>query len=652
MCGILGATEGHARSLANATAISAMRGLSHRGPDDEGIVVAAGGCVRAYSLDETLPQLGYPPLPADGLVAGDLVLGHRRLSIIDLSAGGHQPMASPSGRYWIAFNGEIYNYRELRDQLRDLGHDFRTESDTEVLLAAFDAWGIQAFARCEGMFAIALYDRDSGSLLLTRDRFGIKPLYYFQAADGLVFASEIRTIRALLPKMTFELDHDVAHGYLAAGISDSSRHTFIRGIEQVMPGELMTVTRDGIVRASWVPPRAPFVLRGSYAERKQAVRDALFRSVELHLRADVPVGVCLSGGVDSSLLLAIVREVLGAQHHILSFSYVADGSSESEEPFIDMVCKRFGTDARKCRVDFRQLLGVSGELPALLASMDEPVISTSVVAQQSVYGLAHSAGIRVVLDGQGSDELFAGYADYASVRLAELLRAAKLPEASGLARALGRGREGRRVAVGMLLALPSFVQRAVIGATVSRSRGGWLTGNGTGTEFATRALIETHRPDLQRALSASRSVAPLPALLRFADRNSMLASVESRVPFLSTVLSDVVTGLCASDLISGTGVRKAILRDIARDLIPAEVIDRPKVGFTAPRSLWAGPLGEWDDRLLEFSKDEGAAWVDSRGVERLLRNARQGSVRAQDAAWRLLNFALWIRATGVRAVAR
>lgn len=647
MCGILGAMGGPARALTNAAVRNSLRGLSHRGPDDEGIAAVVGDSIRLYSLEQTLPALGHAPFPHAGRLSADVLLGHRRLSIIDLSAGGHQPMVSPTGRYTVVFNGEIYNYRELRDRLRDQGHSFRTESDTEVLLTALEVWGSIAFERCEGMFAVAAYDRASRALMLARDRFGIKPLYYWRSTAGVVFASEVRAVRSLLTETSFGLNRDVARAYLLQGTSDSNSQTFFADIEQLLPGELLTVTREGIHRTSWLPVVETVETRGSYDERKGAVRDALFQSVELHLRADVPVGVCLSGGVDSSLLVAITREILGARHDIVSFSYVADGSSASEEPFIDLVSQRFGTDSRKCRVDFRQLLDRTGELQTLLSSLDEPVISTSVVAQQSVYRLARDAGIRVVLDGQGSDELFAGYADYASVRLAELLRGGHLSAVTSLVRSLAASHEVTRAAMGFVLALPSPVLRAVAEWASNGLRGAWVKQD-DGHELSSRALLNTHLPNLQQTLVASRAVAPLPALLRFADRSSMLASVESRVPFLSSLVSDVVRCLPPDDLVRRDGVRKAILRDLARDLLPPVVIDRPKIGFAVPNELWAKPLAAWDDWSLQFAAGPGASLLDYDGVHQLLGRARSGSARAQNAAWRLLNFAIWATESRVR----
>ena len=649
MCGILGAYGSAAARLSPTDIAAALACIAHRGPDGEGVAAGRGRDVAAYAGRDTPTALGLPPLAELSASPRDVVLGHRRLSIIDLSLGGHQPMRSHDGRYWLAFNGEIYNYRELRETLRAGGRTFRTDSDTEVLLAVLESWGVPGIDRLEGMFAAAVYDTTDGSLLLTRDRFGIKPLYVARRDAGCAFASQLDALRRLEPARPVVVDAANAAAYLALGLSDTGRGSFVRDVEEVPPGVALRFRGATVQEERWRPtPSAPVVApeRGA---RRTAVRDALLRSVELHLRADVPLGVCLSGGLDSSLLLSLVSEVLGASATIRTFSFVTPDSAESEEPFVDLVSARFRTDSHKCRVDFAGLLAPDGGLRSLLRRMDLPVLSTSVVAQHFVYALAREQGVTVVLDGQGSDELFGGYADYASVQCAGLVRAGRLADAAALARALVASGEGRRVGAALPLLLPAFARHAAAAPGVRR-RAPWLRD----PRLLAGGLddyVETHTPDLRATLAHARRVAPLPSLVRFADRNSMLASVESRVPFLSALVETAVAGLASEDLVARDGTRKAILREVARGLVPDAVIDRPKVGFSAPRASWVAPVLGWQPVVQRFADGAGRSLLDGAAIPAVFADAHRGDARAQDAAWRLLNFALWVEETGAQVTA-
>lgn len=646
MCGILGAYGPSADRLRPSDIAAALACIVHRGPDGEGVVAGRGRAVSAYAGRDTPVALGLPPLESLAGTSREVVLGHRRLSVIDLSLGGHQPMRSHDGRYWLAFNGEIYNYRELRDTLRAQGRRFHTDSDTEVLLCVLESWGIPGIARLEGMFAAAVYDTTDGSLLLLRDRFGIKPLYVARREEGCVFASQLDALRRLEPERPLVVDAANAAAYLALGLSDTGRGSFVRDVEEVPPGVALCFRGSSVQRARWRPaPSAAFVTSNRGASR-QHVRDALLRSVELHLRADVPIGVCLSGGLDSSLLLALVREVLGGSAAIRTFSFVTPDSIESEEPFVDLVSTLFRTEAHKCQVDFAALLSPDGGLRSLLRRMDLPVLSTSVVAQHSVYALARDQGVTVVLDGQGSDELFGGYANYASVQCAGLLRIGRIADSVALARALVQKGEGHRVAAAVPLLLPAFARRAAAAAFVRR-RVPWLRD----PRLLAGGLYdysETHTPNLRATLEKARRIAPLPSLLRFADRNSMLASVESRVPFLSGLVEASVAGLAPDDLVARDGTRKAILREVARGIVPDAVIDRPKVGFSAPRASWVAPVLRWQSVVQRFADGAGRPILDGAAIPAVFAAAHRGDARAQDATWRLLNFALWVEETGVQ----
>src|SRR5690606_9461818 len=362
---------------------AALHTLRLRGPNDKGCVYkeAAGG---------------------------RLALGHTRLAIIDLSDAANQPMVSPCGRYWMIFNGEIYNYRELREELRALGRQFTTQSDAEVLLAAWQQWGEQCLTRLEGMFALVIYDKPPQTLCAARDAFGIKPFCFSHRSERLLFASELHAILALRKGETPLANWQRSYDYLVHGDFDTSSETFFDDILALSPGHRIEIDlhRPGqIQQLCWWKPRIGEAVKMSFDEAAEAVREQFLHSVALHLRSDVPLGATLSGGIDSSAIVCAMRK-LEPDAPLHTFSYVAADDPKSEERWVDTVNRHVGAVAHKVVADRNDL---ARDLERLIALQGEPFMSSSVYAQYRVYALARENGVTVTLEGQGADELLAGY---------------------------------------------------------------------------------------------------------------------------------------------------------------------------------------------------------------------------------------------------
>src|SRR5262245_14883390 len=413
MCGIAGYVAGSDARPFAAFQAGALRTLAHRGPDDTG-----------WSIDGR-SGTGDPP---EGL--GRWGLFHRRLSILDLSPLGHQPMATPDGRYTITYNGEIYNYVELRQQLEREGVQFRSQSDTEVLLWAFVRWGPDCLTRLVGMFALAIVDRDRKQMFLARDFFGIKPLYFARPAGGFAFASEIKALR---PLVSGKVRADRLFDYLRDGLTDHGAETLLEDVHQLPAAHWMEVDLE---RATPTEPTRYWDLDLDhrmdlpFAEAVARTRELFLDGVRLHLRSDVPVGAALSGGIDSSAIVAGMRAV-EPKADVHTFSFVTDDPAIGEEQYGDLAAKSADANARKVRIEPGEL---AADLDRLIAAQDEPFGSTSIYAQYRVFRLASEHRIKVMLDGQGADEMLAGYTGYFPARIGSLISKGRWTEAYAFAR--------------------------------------------------------------------------------------------------------------------------------------------------------------------------------------------------------------------------
>jgi asparagine synthase (glutamine-hydrolysing) len=652
MCGIFGTWNFNNQPIETEAVERATRRLRHRGPDDEGYLFVNTRADRKVLCagSDTSPELELPPIRQFKDEWFDLGLGFRRLSILDLSPAGHQPMPSADGKCWIIFNGEIYNYIELRAELAKHGHKFQTGTDTEVILAAYRHWGVDCLTHFNGMWAFAIWDSNSQHLFLARDRFGIKPLYYFKNAERLTFASEIKAllVHSSIPRRA---NPHRLYEYLHSGLTDYGDETLFEDIQQIPPAHYLIIRKDApndsAPRRYW---QISFdrQLDVSFAEASNRLRELFLESVKLHLRSDARVGAALSGGIDSSAIVASMRQ-LDPQLDLNTFSYTADDPSVSEEHWVDIIGQTSHAAIHKVRPSPQELVR---DLDALIETQDEPFGSTSIYAQYRVFRLAHEHGIKVMLDGQGADEMLAGYRTYLPMRLASLMRRLRLIKANQFMRAAAT--------LPGTPALSSFTLFAGAGGVLlperfrkllKRSRDSINGANGDWLDdswFLRQGVVprQTMRPQsqymLQEQLYDAVAESSLPMLLRYEDRNSMAQSIESRVPFLTADLAEFVLALPEDFIIASDGTSKSVFRQAMRGIVPDEILDRrDKIGFATPEKLWMEAVGPWIDEVLS---SEVAAQVPGMNLS-TMKQQWQAMLRGEQAfdfrVWRWVNIISW-----------
>jgi asparagine synthase (glutamine-hydrolysing) len=606
--------------------------LHHRGPDDRGwLTLDRSGTPRTGSNPEAL--------------AGDVVLLHTRLSILDLSEAGHQPMSTPDGRFHICFNGEIYNYVELRRELESRGREFVSGSDTEVLLAAWAEWGAAALDRLIGMFAFALVDAERRVLVLARDHFGIKPLYYAPLNGRLAFASEIAPLLAL-PGVDRRGDPQRIYDYLRFARIDDEAQTMFAAVRQIQPGHYVELPLDQpsrvVQRRYWELQPDP-VDSLSLDEAASYLRELFLDNVRLHLRSDVPVGAAFSGGVDSSANVTAMRSLSGPALELHTFSYVADDPAVSEEQWMKLVAQETGVVAHTVEATPEDL---KADLDRLIEVQGEPFGGTSIYAQYRVFQLAREAGIKVMLDGQGADELFAGYRYYLPDRVAGLLSRGRLVTAYRLLSALSDLPAANPVEVGAsaLRSVVPFASRSFVRNLAGRPLlPDWLDRSW----LAARDVVVAEpwrrvRGNLQAFRIASVN-GNLRTLLRHEDRNSMASSIESRVPFLTPALAAFAAGMPDDYLIAPDGTGKLVLRRSLRGLVPAPILDRrDKIGFATPEASWLRTLEPWIEDVFASDAARHAGPLRVAEARRCWQEMRDGTRQFNPMAWRWLNLIRWL----------
>lgn len=625
MCGIAGAWEpDHTRWRVRDIEAGLQR-ISHRGPDDRGVEewIAPG--------------------------RGRTLLGSTRLAILDLSPAGHMPMGSADGRFTLVFNGEITNYVEIRNELLAAGRTFASTSDTEVLLQAWAQWGAACLPKFEGMFAFAVVDRQRGTLTLVRDVFGVKPLFFAHADDGrFVFSSELPSLLGLLPGRP-RLDWQNAVDYLQSGVYDTTDRTFVEGVRQLAPGHSVVLDlATGLLSAPqryWLPS----VDRNddlSFVEAAELVREGFLASVQRNLRSDVPVGVALSGGIDSSAIACAVRH-LEPDFDLQTFSFIAPGFSDSEDRWIELVAGATGATSHTVVATGAELLR---DLDSMITAQGEPFGSTSIYAQYRVFQLARENGVVVTLDGQGADEMFAGYDGYPAQRLQSLIERGRLREARAF---LGQWSTwpGRSSRAATLEAIAQFMPPAVArGLESARARPNGiidydaLNARGVSARYPRLTVDGARGRRLPSYLRSRLTRRGLPALLRHGDRNSMHFSIESRVPFLDTKLAELALGLPEEYLVSPGGETKRVLRHAMRGIVPDAILDRrDKIGFATPESSW---LDEFRREAVEPTRLAGSpvGFIN----EDIANAAARSATPERDLGlgggglWRYLNLRRWI----------
>jgi len=628
MCGIVGVVTGRPLDVDLASALATLR---HRGPDDSGALYWRPGA---------------PPVEdATGPSPCRVAFGHRRLSIIDLTSAGHQPMSSADGRWWIVFNGEVYNYLELRAELEQGGVRFRTRTDTEVVLMALVHWRPEvALKRFRGMFAFGLLDTHQGSVLLARDPFGIKPLFVCHWRDGVAFASETGPLLDL-PGVDRALNPERTWLYLRFGVTDHGGDTMLAGIRQVPPGhwgrlETEEPSSDWRFQPFWDPQSIVGRTIG-FDDAVEQVRHLFLRNIAWHLRSDVPVGTALSGGIDSSAIVCAIRH-LNPDQEIHTFSFLADDARLNEGAWVDVVNRHITAIPHPVRSSADDL---SGDLDRLIRCQGEPFGSTSIYAQHRIFRAAREAGITVMLDGQGADEMLGGYVPYQGARLASLLGRGRLIKATQFLRAQRAwpDRTARFVLVTALGYLLPDALRPAARSLVGRSdRPTWANlrwFQDRGVQLDCPWYHGRNGEYLRSGLQES-VVTNLLALLRYEDRNSMAYSVESRVPFLTTDLAELLLSLPEDHLIGDDGMSKRVFRAAMRGIVPDVILHRrDKIGFATPELAWLREHSGFVDQALALTP--AAPCLDGAGAARYCHDAIEGTIPFSFQTWRLANFLLW-----------
>jgi asparagine synthase (glutamine-hydrolysing) len=623
--------------------------LSHRGPDDEGFLAVNLESKEVFSLSGGKSKTqGLKIETFDKPV--NLFLGHRRLSIIDLSSAGHQPMGNEEGVIWIVYNGEIYNYLEIRKELELMGHRFHSHTDTEVILHAYEEWGTDCLKWFNGMWAFAIVDLRRNTVFCSRDRAGVKPFYYLFNGKQFCFASEIK---ALLKTdgVTPEPNEQIIADYLFSGYLDHTPETFFKNIYQLRPGEyLLWEDNQLTIRPYWdiEPKEVRFTGAGDYAQR---FHELLEDSIRLRLRSDVPIGTCLSGGLDSSSIVCIANRLMFNGEMIDSklvgekqktFSSCFEDPRYDERPFIEKVIARTGAEKNYV---FPQADALFKEVSELIWHQDEPFGSTSIYAQWNVMKMALSRKVKVLLDGQGGDELMAGYLPCFPVLFGEALKRGNL---GGFIREV----KGFRKHHGMTL--NQLGPRMFIACVPSRYRSmirefmagemDWVEKGFKKRYLRNFPMARKFKDDLNNYLYQIFRTTILPGLLRYEDRNSMAFSLETRLPLLDYRLIEFVFSLPAEQKIQG-GVTKVILRNAMQGVLPEEIRNRmDKMGFVTPEDVWfrtllRGPI----ENILHSRSFAERGYFDVNRIKRAFLMHCEGKKHLSATIWRWVNLELWFR---------
>ena len=604
MCGIAGIIDLRGQSVSEPAIRNMMKVMKHRGPDDEGV-----------------------------FMHGSVGFGFVRLSIIDLSLAGHQPMASANGRYTIVFNGELFNYIELRRKLQSLGVVFRTGTDTEVVLNAYITWGEKCLHEFNGMWAFAIYDNVSGSVFASRDRYGVKPFYYYKDEEQLIFASEIQGILKVLDKKR-QPNQGAIFDFLIFNRTDQNEETFFKGIFKLKHGGCLTVIDNKIEIKNWYTLKeslkTPFQTANEYMEM-------LNDSVKLQMRSDVPVGICFSGGLDSSSILSLLNKKQ-QQHDIATFSAVyAKNEFGDESEYINL----YKDDVKNMYFVSPSAQSLFDDMHAFVRAHGEPIPSTSPYAQFRVMGLAKGK-VKVTVDGQGADEQLGGYHYFFGLYFKELFLKWKwFTLVKENIAYLKNHKSTYAFKTFVFFVLPPNIR------TKLRAKE---------NNYLHKSYYLTYRSSSRTAdtLYSSRSLSQalldhfeykLEHLLKWEDRNSMHFSIEARVPFLDYRLVEKTISLPA-DKILKNGTTKSILREGMKGILPEKIRSRQdKIGFGTPEAEWfREPFFEaFVTDLLNSQSFKARKIIDHEKALKLYNSHLKKDINVSQEIWKWINLELWFR---------
>lgn len=665
MCGIavLITLNGSPQPLKSIS--SMLDAIRHRGPNDEGIVFFRHQTYEGipYATNETINDVFGSLLPYapnekfDGAVPPDSIMafGHRRLSIVDISSKGHQPMCYANKRYWITFNGEIYNYQEIRQDLELLGHQFLSNTDTEVILAAYAQWGKECLHRFNGMWAFVIYDRQTEKIFVSRDRFGVKPLYYwFSEKNFLAFASEIKEF-TVLPCWKATMNGARVYDYLVYNLMDHTSETLFRGVYQIRGGEAFEICINDITDRlpiyRWYT-LCPKKFDSNFEQASHDFRELLKNSVKLRLLADVQVGSCLSGGLDSSSIVCLANDILkdGKKEEVQkTFSACSDVKRFDEREFVDEVTSTRNIEAYYTYPSVDNVLEV---LDAIIWHQDEPIGSTSVYAQWLVFQLAADHEVKVMLDGQGADELLCGYHDFFGFRYADLFRAGRwkalIKELKAAKELHGYTEVSSLKSMRTSLLPESWKKIAKKVFTQETLQLSWLNTDKLGLNSGQGKLNIPLSRSVNELSHVKMIYTGLPLLLHWEDRDSMAHSVESRVPFLDYRLVEFIISL-PEDFKICDGYTKRILREGMRGILPEKIRMRiDKIGFATPEEDWIRvQKPDLFRKMLKESVKQSQGILKEEAIEEL-EKIIEGNKPFSSQIWRMICLGVWIKIFGVQ----
>lgn len=625
MCGIYGFVpkQPHMFYKMSLIADKLRLKLKHRGPDDFGY---------AFFDKDYKTIINKDSLQQDNLCS--MFLGHTRLSILDLTPAGHQPIFSYDKRFCMVYNGEVYNYIEIRSELESLGYKFITNTDTEVVLNALICWREKALSRFIGMFALALFDTFTGKIFCARDAFGIKP-FYWTHINGFCFASELPALLCF-PDIPHLLNTNNVNNYLEFGIINYGFETLFDNIFSLAPGCFLTIdVNNGNITNErwWTPHFREYSNNLRFPDAVEKLRTLILDLIRLHLRADVPLGVALSGGIDSSTIACCIRHIL-PDFQINTFSYISN-DNKSEEKWVDIVNSHINAIPHKV---FVTPASFRNDIKNLIKSQGEPFSSTSIYAQYCIFKEAFSQDIRVILEGQGADEIFAGYYGYPEFFFTTLLFGKKI----NLLLDMLFHKNLWPISIkftdlfkNIISNILSTKSKQIIKKILHVSHEPNFS---LGRDFFYRYIPQNATP-LQKVLSEQLFWHGLPMLLRHGDRNAMSFSIENRVPFCSIELADFCLSLPPEYLISTKGETKCILRAAMRGIVPDIILDRKdKIGFEAPLLNLLLPFDSFYRSILCNYRGD----IVNINKEISILNDIISNKRKPDwSIWRKINFILW-----------
>jgi len=645
MCGIAGIINKKGVLPSDLHSMSQI--LKHRGPDDEGFcLLSHSQTSEYYKGNDTIRE--FTELlhihEASQNTTYQIGLVHRRLSILDLSAAGHQPMSYNAKKNTIVFNGEIYNYREIRTTLIEKGFQFISDSDTEVILAAYQFWGQDCVVHFIGMWAFAIYDAEKKQLFLSRDRFGIKPLYYFQNNNTFVFASEIKALLAL-DDIEAEANMNSVLEYISFGTTSDSSTNLYKNIQSLQPAHnlvINAITLQSITMSYYdLKEKIDHYVLPSENEIQNSFTQHLESSIDLHLRADVTVGSTLSGGLDSSTLVAMTAlKMNGKPFKTFTAAYKEKEIDESD------FAKKAISDFKNVTPYFTypNIKTYWEDFDKLIWHQDLPINSTSMFAQWEVMKLAKQQNVKVLLDGQGADEILGGYYNFAGIYLIEKLKHFNIPsfikERNDLKQNFSPN-INQSIGKSAYYFMPEFLQKKI--------RAKKRVGMGSISENYQQELLNLHVPARGGKSFKEQSLLSmqfgLQDLLRYEDRNSMAFSIESRVPFLDHRLVELSIAL-NNDWKIKNGWTKYILRKTAEPILNREVVWRKyKMGFLTPQKVWKS---ESKQELTQFINETTMPAFLDKSYLLKLNDADINDTSHLSEFWKLISFLKWVEVFKVK----